>query len=128
MWTNIQGLPYDYTSVTHVGPFEHALDLKKPTVSSKYPGVHFGDKMNLSVIDIQKLRTLYKCPTEAVNHYVADSEYRPVHCTFDLPMCELVNDWTLHGDKWIKRRGAVTENAPQTDHSNGNGKVMCNEY
>lgn len=63
MWNNIIGLPYDYTSVTHVGPFEHALDPKKPTVSSKYPGVHFGDKMNLSVIDVQKLRTLYKCPT-----------------------------------------------------------------
>ncbi|XP_078339512.1 meprin A subunit alpha-like [Crassostrea virginica] len=124
LWTNIEGLPYDYTSVTHVGPFEHALDSKKPTVSSKYPGVHFGDKMNLSVIDVQKLRTLYKCPTEAENQYVAESEYRPVHCTFDLPMCELVNDWTLHGDKWIKRRGAVTENGPYTDHSNGDGWYM----
>ena len=60
--------------------------------------------------------------------FFPESEYSPVHCTFDLPMCELVNDWTLHGDKWIKRRGAVTGNGPQTDHSNGDGKVMRNDY
>lgn len=54
-------MPYDYTSVTHVGPFEHALDSRKPTVSTKYPGVYFGDHMNLSVIDVQKIRKLYHC-------------------------------------------------------------------
>lgn len=60
-WENIRHMPYDYTSVTHVGPFENTQDFKKPTVSTKYPGVYFGDHYNLSVIDVQKLRTLYHC-------------------------------------------------------------------
>lgn len=61
-WHIIRHMPYDYTSVTHVGPFEHALDIRKPTVSSKYPGVYFGDHYNLSIIDVRKLRALYDCP------------------------------------------------------------------
>jgi hypothetical protein len=62
LWTGIDDFPYDYTSVTHAGPFEHALDIRKPTLtSSTYPGVHFGDRQNLSTIDIQKLRHLYSC-------------------------------------------------------------------
>lgn len=61
LWNQIRHMPYDFTSVTHVGPFEHAKDSRKPTVSSKYPGVYFGDHMELSVIDVQKLRTLYRC-------------------------------------------------------------------
>lgn len=61
VWDTIRRMPYDYTSVTHVGPFEHAINSNKPTVSAKYPGVYFGDHMNLSVIDVLKLRTLYGC-------------------------------------------------------------------
>lgn len=55
-------MPYDFTSVTHAGPFEHAIDSRKPTVSSKYPGVYFSDHYNLSIIDVRKLRALYDCP------------------------------------------------------------------
>lgn len=61
VWDTIPPMPYDYTSVTHVGPFEHAINSNKPTVSAKYPGVYFGDHMNLSVIDVKKIRTLYGC-------------------------------------------------------------------
>lgn len=50
------------------------------------------------------------------------TEYRPVHCTFDLPMCGLVNDWTSCGAKWIERTGPVSDRGPQTDHSNGAGE------
>lgn len=64
-------MPYDYTSVTHVGPFEHALDSRKPTVSTKYPGVYFGDHMNLSVIDVQKIRTLYRCQQSTYEQLVS---------------------------------------------------------
>ena len=78
LWENIEGLPYDYTSVTHVGPFEHAIDPKKPTVSSKYPEVKFGDKMNLSVIDVQKQRTLYKCLTGTCNSFLLLNKFLPI--------------------------------------------------
>lgn len=50
--------------------------------------------------------------------------FRPVHCTFDLPLCGLVNDWTSSGDKWTEREGPVSGRGPQTDHSNGAGKYM----
>lgn len=62
LWKRINNFPYDFTSVTHAGPFEHAVDIRKPTLSSNYSGVHFGDRQNLSTIDIQKLRSLYECP------------------------------------------------------------------
>lgn len=122
LWEKIRHLPYDYTSVTHVGPFEHALDPRKPTVSSKYPGVYFGDHYNLSVIDVRKLRTLYHCVHDEES--LDFTEYRPVHCTFDLPLCGLVNDWTSPGAKWTERKGPVSERGPQTDHSNGAGNYM----
>lgn len=48
--------------------------------------------------------------------------FRPVHCTFDLPLCGLVNDWTSSGDKWTERTGPVSGRGPQTDHSNGAGE------
>lgn len=48
--------------------------------------------------------------------------FRPVHCTFDLPLCGLVNDWTSSGDKWTEREGPVSGRGPQTDHSNGAGE------
>lgn len=121
-WEIIRQMPYDYTSVTHVGPFENAQDFKKPTVSSKYPGVYFGDHYHLSVIDVKKLRTLYRCEYDRESQDF--NEYRPVHCTFDLPLCGLVNDWTSSGDKWTEREGPVSERGPQTDHSNGAGKYM----
>lgn len=50
------------------------------------------------------------------------TEYRPVHCTFDLPMCGLVNNWTSYGAKWTEITGPVSERGPQTDHSNGAGE------
>ncbi|XP_052679329.1 meprin A subunit beta-like isoform X2 [Crassostrea angulata] len=121
-WDNIHNMPYDYTSVTHVRPFEHALDSRKPTVSTKYPGVYFGDHMNLSVIDVQKIRKLYHCQQNDESQDF--TEYRPVHCTFDLPLCGLVNDWTSSGDKWTEKKGPVSDRGPQTDHSNGAGKYM----
>nr|XP_034307279.1 meprin A subunit beta [Crassostrea gigas] len=122
VWDTILQMPYDYTSITHVGPFENALDSRKPTVSTKYPGVYFGDHMNLSVIDVQKIRMLYRCQQ---NDEIQDfTEYRPVHCTFDLPLCGLVNDWKSSGDKWTERTGPVSDRGPQTDHSNGAGKYM----
>lgn len=70
-WEIIRHMPYDYTSVTHVRPFEHALDSRKPTVSTKYPGVYFGDHMNLSVIDVQKIRTLYRCQQSTCEQLVS---------------------------------------------------------
>uniref|UniRef100_K1QN98 Metalloendopeptidase n=1 Tax=Magallana gigas TaxID=29159 RepID=K1QN98_MAGGI len=63
-WHIIRHMPYDFTSVTHAGPFEHAIDSRKPTVSSKYPGVYFSDHYNLSIIDVRKLRALYDCPSD----------------------------------------------------------------
>nr|XP_034307912.1 meprin A subunit beta isoform X1 [Crassostrea gigas] len=122
VWDTIPPMPYDYTSVTHVGPFEHAINSNKPTVSAKYPGVYFGDHMNLSVIDVQKIRTLYGCQQDDESQDF--TEYRPVHCTFDLPLCGLVNDWTSPGSKWTERKGPVSGRGPQTDHSNGAGKYM----
>lgn len=55
-------------------------------------------------------------------------EYRPVHCTFDLPLCGLVNDWTSSGAKWTERTGPVSDRGPQTDHSNGAGKENIHMY
>ncbi|XP_052679277.1 meprin A subunit alpha-like [Crassostrea angulata] len=121
-WHTIRHMPYDYTSVTHVGPFEHALDIRKPSVSSKYPGVYFGDHYNLSIIDVRKLRALYDCPPDTGNQRF--EVYRPVHCTFDLPLCGLVNDWTSPGAKLTERKGPVSDRGPKTDHSNGDGKYM----
>lgn len=54
--------------------------------------------------------------------------YRPVHCTFDLPLCGLVNDWTSPGAKWTERKGPVSERGPQTDHTNGAGKENTQSY
>lgn len=54
--------------------------------------------------------------------------FRPVHCTFDLPLCGLVNDWTSSGDKWTERTGPVSERGPQTDHSNGAGEETLHDY
>lgn len=122
VWQIVRQMPYDFTSVTHAGPFEHALDTRKPTVSSKYPGVYFGDHYNLSVIDVCKLRALYGCSPDIGGQ--GFEVYRPVHCTYDLPLCGLVNDWTSPGAKWTERKGPVSERGPQTDHSNGAGKYM----
>ncbi|XP_061175931.1 meprin A subunit beta-like [Saccostrea echinata] len=120
--SKIGDMPYDFTSVTHVGPFEHALDTRKPTLSSKYEGVHFGDHLNLSVIDVIKIRQMYNCPTDI--NLQSSMAYRPIHCTFDLPLCGLVNDWTSPGIQWTKKKGPVSEEGPQTDHTNGDGWYM----
>ncbi|XP_062598030.1 meprin A subunit beta-like [Saccostrea cucullata] len=122
LWAGIESMPYDFTSVTHIGPFEHALDIRKPTLSSKYEGVYFGNHQNLSVIDVMKLRKLYKCPIGEKHHGAVG--FHPIHCTFDLPLCGMVNDWTLSGIQWKKRKGPASEEGPQTDHSNGNGWYM----
>ncbi|XP_056001701.1 astacin-like metalloprotease toxin 1 [Ostrea edulis] len=55
--------PYDFSSITHFGPFENGKDPSRPTISShaSFSGVTFGERGHLSEIDIRKLRDLYKC-------------------------------------------------------------------
>jgi hypothetical protein len=52
----------------------------------------------------------------------AVGSFQPVQCSFDLPLCNLVNVDTESGLSWYKTSGPVADEGPQTDHSNGGGK------
>ncbi|XP_056000553.1 meprin A subunit alpha-like [Ostrea edulis] len=116
--------PYDFSSITHFGPFENGKDPSRPTISShaSFSGVTFGERRHFSEIDIRKLQDLYKC--EHISFDKVKGSFQPVQCNFDLPLCNLVDDDTGSGLSWFKTSGPVSTEGPQTDHSNGAGSYM----
>ncbi|XP_021349755.1 zinc metalloproteinase nas-7-like [Mizuhopecten yessoensis] len=59
--TDLLGLPYDYESITHYGPYQYAINTSLPTISTNVTGVSFGHGVTLSFYDVLKIQTLYRC-------------------------------------------------------------------
>ncbi|XP_044008443.1 hatching enzyme 1.2-like isoform X3 [Aphidius gifuensis] len=60
---------YDYHSIMHYGSFSFSIDrLRKPTITSKIPGITVGQRENMTKTDCLKVNKLYGClddPSEA---------------------------------------------------------------
>ncbi|XP_078146191.1 hatching enzyme 1.2-like [Centroberyx gerrardi] len=57
---NTLNLPYDLDSIMHYGKYFFTADTS-PTILSKQDGVQMGQRKHLSLLDIQRLNTLYHC-------------------------------------------------------------------
>ncbi len=62
---NIQNTPYDYASVMHYEPDAFSLN-GLPTIESLQPNVTFGQRYNMSTIDIQEVQSFYNCSSNGV--------------------------------------------------------------
>ena len=67
-WTTAYGEPYDYDSIMHYSSTAFSKDPKndmmtiEPILLDKIEIGGLGRKRNLSTIDINKIKKLYKCP------------------------------------------------------------------
>ncbi|XP_068219088.1 LOW QUALITY PROTEIN: hatching enzyme 1.2-like [Palaemon carinicauda] len=59
--TNL-GLPYDYGSIMHYGPYSFTSRYGSPTIAAKKKGVTIGQRSGFSDLDVKSLNLLYKCP------------------------------------------------------------------
>ncbi|CAG0920796.1 unnamed protein product [Notodromas monacha] len=69
---NLLNSEYDIGSVMHYGPYFFARDPSKKTIVNKYPipvGVHMGQRVGPSALDVQKMNRLYKCSIPCDNDY-----------------------------------------------------------
>ncbi|NXH85198.1 ASTL metalloendopeptidase, partial [Edolisoma coerulescens] len=60
--SNNLGLPYDYSSVMHYGPYTFTNTTGKPTIVPIPDGsVHIGQRQGMSNLDVAKINKLYNC-------------------------------------------------------------------
>ncbi|KAF7992606.1 hypothetical protein HCN44_004950 [Aphidius gifuensis] len=53
---------YDYQSIMHYGSYSFSIDPKrKPTITSKIPGIIVGQRENMTITDCLKVNKLYGC-------------------------------------------------------------------
>uniref|UniRef100_A0A1L8DQE2 Metalloendopeptidase n=1 Tax=Nyssomyia neivai TaxID=330878 RepID=A0A1L8DQE2_9DIPT len=54
-------LPYDYDSVMHYGPTAFSINGRDTIVATR-EGAVFGQRLSMSIMDIQRLNRMYNCP------------------------------------------------------------------
>ncbi len=62
---NTQNTPYDYASVMHYEPDAFSSN-GLPTIEALQPNVTFGQRDNMSTIDIEEVRLFYNCSSRGV--------------------------------------------------------------
>ncbi len=62
---NIQNTPYDYASVMHYEPAAFSSN-DLPTIESLQPNVTFGQRYNISTIDILEVQLFYNCSSNGL--------------------------------------------------------------
>ncbi|XP_055344107.1 uncharacterized protein LOC129592158 isoform X3 [Paramacrobiotus metropolitanus] len=59
------GLPYDFQSITHAGPFDFSISMRKPAfVPRANVSMVMGQQSQLSPLDIARIRAAYACDTK----------------------------------------------------------------
>lgn len=58
---SLLGIPYDYTSLMHIGPYKYANDTNRPTLSVATPGMVIGQSIAMSANDVKKVQLHYHC-------------------------------------------------------------------
>ncbi|XP_021340899.1 uncharacterized protein LOC110441917 [Mizuhopecten yessoensis] len=119
--TDLLGLPYDFHSVTHYGPYQYAINTSLPTITTNVSGFSFDKRDTLSFYDVLKVQTLYKCPkgytmfdkdVNRFNQTPADRYYPQWSFTSDKlrdymnTTCDREGNYTLtalNGAKWISK-------------------------
>ncbi|XP_069136267.1 zinc metalloproteinase nas-4-like [Argopecten irradians] len=59
--TDLLGLPYDFDSITHFGPYDFAKSKSQPTITAIKYNVSFGGGSVPSFYDVLKVQMLYQC-------------------------------------------------------------------
>ncbi|XP_069136269.1 protein SpAN-like [Argopecten irradians] len=121
------GLPYDFDSLTHFSPYQHAKYTRHPTMTSNWTTASFGNKDRLSVTDVRKLQIAYQCTNDTTA--LITKYHDSVSCSFQ-GTCELTNDvrydhyHNMYNHRWQSRVGAMPHNGPTGDNSNGRGSYQ----
>ena len=56
------GMPYNFGSIMHYGPYSFAKDKSKPTIIPKIePNGIMGQRLALSIGDVKMIQKLYNC-------------------------------------------------------------------
>ncbi|KAH9510055.1 Zinc metalloproteinase nas-15 [Bulinus truncatus] len=105
------GLPYDFHSLMHYGSYNMATVKRYPVITPKpqfAKGLHLGQRIGLSELDVVKVQTLYGCPIDT-GHIHWELNSRLIEgCDFYFGMCNFTYDakstetakWTVQsGDK-----------------------------
>lgn len=58
-----QNTPYDYGSVMHYGAYAFSTN-DLPTIEPLQPNVEIGQRINMSTLDIEKVRLFYNCSSD----------------------------------------------------------------
>ncbi|KAL5018523.1 hypothetical protein ScPMuIL_004245 [Solemya velum] len=113
---SLLGIPYDYTSLMHIGPYKYANDTNRPTLSVATPGMVIGQSIAMSANDVKKVQLHYHCGVD-ISH-VPQPE-RLVDCSFERNICNMTNDPSASFN-W-------TRSNTRRDHSNGQGYYVFAE-
>ncbi|KAK7080398.1 Meprin A subunit beta [Halocaridina rubra] len=79
------GLPYDYSSIMHYGPYAFTKRYGSATIAPRRSGVTIGQRNGFSESDVEGLNLLYKC---------SGVEPKPENCEDEHRFC---SDWASRG-------------------------------
>ncbi|XP_071516706.1 zinc metalloproteinase nas-4-like [Panulirus ornatus] len=91
--TSDLGLPYDYDSIMHYGPYAFSRSRSAPTIQPRRSGVTIGQRTGLSELDVKGLNLLYRC--SGVGPTVTKPTPRPTTCVDSHQHCA---SWAAGGN------------------------------